>query len=206
MESMTAKSATDSLLKSSMDLFLRYGVKNVSMDDIAKLLGISKKTIYAQVANKKELVRAAVHVFIVEEHTSITAITAQSKDAISEMLALSNQTIELVKNMKPTLTYDLKKYHPETWKIIETKYFSFIEETIMNNVTRGIAEGYFRKGINPAIISKLYLGMAHLVSSESFVKTNTISLKNLYKGMVDYHLNGIINEKGRNALNTLLHV
>ena len=175
------------------------------MDDIAKLLGISKKTIYAHVENKKDLVLAAVRIFIKEEHTIITSLSEKSINAIDEMVALSKQTIELVKIMKPTLTYDLKKYYSEIWLVIETEYFSFIEEIIKNNVTRGISEGFFRKDLNPAIISKLYLGMAHLVSSETFVKTNTYPLKDMYKGMINYHLHGIINEKGRNELNTILN-
>ena len=118
MPTSATKSSTETLLKSSMELFLRYGIKNVSMDDIAKLLGISKKTIYAHVENKKDLVLAAVRIFIKEEHTIITSLSEKSINAIDEMVALSKQTIELVKIMKPTLTYDLKKYYSEILSLI----------------------------------------------------------------------------------------
>ena len=192
------------LLKSSMELFLKYGIKSVSMDDIAKLLGISKKTIYTVVDNKKELVKAAVEIFIKEEQVLIKNLTEQSTNAIDEMVAIANQTISLLKNMKPTLTYDLKKYYEEVWELIETKHFSFIEHIIKNNVTRGIKEGLFRSNLNPVVISQLYLGMAHLVVSEQFTRSHTYSIKELYEEMVNYHLNGIINEKGRNELDAIL--
>ncbi len=192
------------LLKSSMELFLRYGIKSVSMDDIAKLLGISKKTIYTVVSNKKDLVKASVEIFIKEEQVSIKNLTEKSSNAIDEMVAIANQTIALLKNMKPNLTYDLKKYHQEVWEIIENKHFSFIERIIKNNVTRGIKEGLFRSDLNPVVISRLYLGMAQLVVSEQFAKSDTHSIKELYEEMINYHLNGIINEKGRNELDAIL--
>lgn len=121
------------------------------------------------------------------------------------MVALSRQTINLVKTMKPTLTYDLKKFHAEVWLIIETEHFSFIQNIIMNNVKRGIAEGFFRTNLNPDVISKLYLGMAHLVTTDTMIKNRTYPLEDLYKEMINYHLHGIINEKGRYELNTILN-
>jgi len=185
-------------------MFLKYGVKSVSMDDIAKLLGISKKTIYALVPNKKDLVMASIEQFIKDEHQLVKTITSKSSNAIDEMVELANLTIAILGNMKPTLTYDLKKYYQKTWKMIESDHFTFIQQVIMKNVKRGIKEGYYRQDINPVIISKLYLGLAHMASTEQFIKTNTFSMAELYEGMVYYHINGIINEKGRNELSKKL--
>jgi len=174
------------------------------MDDIARLLGISKKTIYAQIRNKKELVKAAVQIFIKQEHLIIEGITQKSHNAIDEMVLMARQSLKTIRNMKPTLSYDLKKYHPETWEYIEEKHFKRLQKVITRNIQRGMHEGYYRTELNSEIIGKLYLGLAKTVATDESLISNENNLKEYYESMILYHLHGIMNSNGKKELTKYL--
>lgn len=196
--------AKNQLLVSAMKLFLKYGVKSVSMDDIARMLGISKKTIYNHISNKKGLVKAAVEIFIEQEHKIIKQITENSVNAVDEMVLLARQFLNTVQNMKPTLTYDLKKYHPETWQLIEDTHFRKMQTIITDNLERGKREGYYRPELHSEIIAALYLGLSKLISTDESLKKEDIDIKEYYESMILYHLHGIINEIGKKELTKYL--
>ena len=193
--------SNSSLFSSARDMFLKYGVKSVSMDDIARILGISKKTIYQSVTNKKNLIQSVIEAFVEEEHKAIRQITLESSDAVDEMIIIANHVLKSMKKMNPKLTFDLKKYYPVTWSYVENHHFSYIEEVIQKNLIRGKKEGYYRQEINEVILSKMYVGMAHLIVNEHIFSFREYELSTLFAIYIEYHLNGILNDKGREIFN-----
>ncbi len=192
------------LIESATNMFMKYGFKSVSMDDIARLLGISKKTIYDHVENKKDLVGKVVDCMIKDERNAVNTIVKNSDNALQEMTTIAAYVSESLKKMKPKLTFDLKKYHPAIWKKIELQHFKFVEETIKKNLARGIKEGYYREEINPTIVSQLYLNTAKLIIDQDMVESNRIPLSEIYQEFIVYHLNGIVNSKGKKDLKKYL--
>ncbi len=189
-----------SLLNSAKELYLKYGVKSVSMDDIAKVLGISKKTIYNIVSNKQDLVHAAVSSYIQEEEKTYQKLSNDSLNALEEIISIARHAVKALKKIKPNLTYDLKKYHPKTWTIVERDHFLFIEQTITKNLRRGIEEGFYRQNLRIDIIPKLYVSLTRLVIDDDLFKGQNISQVDIYNTIIKYHLNGIITNKGRKKL------
>lgn len=188
------------LVSSTKELFLRYGIKSVSMDDIARLLGISKKTIYAVINNKSELVEAVIADFIKEEEDTVNAIIKEAENAIDEITGIAAYVMQSLRKMKPTLLYDLKKYHPSAWAALEQDHFRNIERTIDANIKRGKQEGLYREDLDEKIQAKIYVGLSRLLVDEDTFPAMQYERAYLYKQMMMYHLNGIINEKGRTEL------
>ena len=174
------------------------------MDDIAKLLGISKKTIYSSITNKKDLVLAVVNSFIEDEEKTITVIIKNSTNAVDEIISIAIHVEKTIKSMKPSLTYDLKKYHPKAWAQIDKDHFSFIENRIVQNIKRGTQEGYYRENLEAEIISKLYVTLSRSVADDAIFDHNQYSLISLHENVTMYHLNGILNHKGRKELTKLM--
>lgn len=186
---------TDSI-QVARQLFLKYGLKSISMDEICKAAGISKKTIYNLVKNKAELIDMIVEGFMVEEEAFIREIKASSSTALGEMIQLTEHVIEFLRNLKPTVTYDLQKYYRKTWEKIELGHFSFIKQTIRENIFRGKKEGIYRAEINADIISNLYLNMTlNIMEEDHFPRANYPKVF-LFENFIEYHLHGILNEKG----------
>ncbi len=192
------------LLRSSRDLFYKYGVKSVSMDDIARLLGISKKTIYKFIENKKDLVMAVVTQHLNEEKEAVEMIKVTAENAIDEMTSIARLVLESLRSIKPTLSFDLKKYHPGAWSLIEKDHFNYIENVIKINIERGISEKYYRANIDPNIYSKLYVGLAKLIVNQESFPPGSYALSELYENVIHYHIHGIMNDKGKKAFNKYL--
>jgi len=190
----------EKLIESATTLFLKYGVKSVSMDDMARLLGISKKTIYSHVENKKTLVSVVIETFIKKEHKDIKKISKKADNAVEEMTLIAKLVLKSLRIMKPKFTYDLKKYHPQTWKFVETTHFDFMKKTIKANVIRGKKEKLYRDDLNEYIISNFYFNLATLCIDEEIFDTEQIPVSSLFQSCMLYHLNGIANDKGRKEL------
>ena len=201
---MNLDTTRQTLISSSTELFLKYGVKSVSMDDIARLLGISKKTIYNFISNKKGLVQAVVQAQVDLHHKEVNEIMNHSTNALSEMVSIAENVLAMLKRMKPSLTYDLKKYHPNAWKIIEEVHFKFIQTSITKNLNRGIKEGLYRAEIDTALLSKLYLILSRSVTEDDSLVEEGHAISDVFATVIHYHLNGIVSPKGKKELKKYL--
>ncbi len=187
----------DKIYYGVVELFMQYGIKSVSMDDIASKLGISKKTIYNYIENKNDLVNKIISRYTREDEEIFQSMAQTSENAIDEMINISRHVLKFLRSMKPSLIYDLKKYYRESWNLIEMEHFSFIKETIKENIERGIKEGLYRKNINAEIIARFYSQLAQGVSDENIFPLNEFTRVELFEENVCYHMHGIVNDAGR---------
>jgi TetR/AcrR family transcriptional regulator, cholesterol catabolism regulator len=183
------------ILSISRTLFERYGVKSISMDDIAKELSISKKTLYQHVAGKNELINTIILHYLKEEESVISKIKQESENAIQEMRSIARYVLDFIGQLNPKLIYDLRKFHSGSWNLIEGDHMEYIKKTIQDNIIRGKTEGLYREELNEDIISGLYI-----TYSKNFIMNLSLdqgySPKELYREMVLYHLHGIMSDAG----------
>jgi AcrR family transcriptional regulator len=98
------------IISESDKLFCQYGFKSVTMDDIAKHLGMSKKTIYAHFCDKNEIVNIVIDMKLNSQKCVIKENIEAAENAVHEMFFAVTSMKELLSNMNPTLFYDLQKY------------------------------------------------------------------------------------------------
>ncbi len=185
------------ILAVSFELFLKYGIKSVSIDDISRSLGISKKTFYEYYTNKKELVKTVIEYFVEQETEDLNEIAKTTDNAIEEMLGVAKYILNFLKDMSPSLVYDLKKYYGESWKIIEHKHMTNVQEQIKTNLIRGKKDGLYKESIDDDIISRLYVAQAMTITNEDIFPTKDFVRTKLFEELVVYHLYGIVSDKGR---------
>jgi AcrR family transcriptional regulator len=190
----------ENLVSTAFDLFLKYGIKSVSMDDISRKLGISKKTIYSVINTKDELIDDVLISHLQKDKCDIKSILDQSHDAIDEMVRITRHILTFISSMTPSIIYDLKKYHPQAWNKIEKEHFSFIQQTIYNNLIRGQKEGLYRMDFDPRIIAMLYVNKSHAIVDEDRFPLDSFDKIKLVKEMIFYHLHGIVSEKGKEII------
>ena len=182
----------EKLIQASKDLFLRYGIKSVSMDDIARHLGVSKKTIYQYVDNKKHLIDQVFCQHIQFEEEVISNIISNSKDAIDELIQVADFVMAFLKILKPSLVYDLRKYHKDTWQMMETKHFQFIKNTMYNNLIRGMKEGLYRDNIEPDLVMTVYMIKMNYMINNPIDISKEYNLATIYKEVISQHMYGVI--------------
>ncbi len=106
----------DKIIEGAEKLFFQYGVRSVSMDDVARELSMSKKTLYQYFTNKEELVTEVARTHLIEEKREFQCIARNANNALEELFSISKCLREHMQDMNPALMYDLQKYHPEAWQ------------------------------------------------------------------------------------------
>ncbi|WP_426668016.1 TetR/AcrR family transcriptional regulator [Mucilaginibacter sp. McL0603] len=154
-------------------LFIRYGIRSTSMDDIATDLGISKKTIYQFYPNKDSLVEALVDKATDEHIFSCKILTANSDNAIIELYFLMLYIKELYNVLNPVVIYDLEKNHELAYKKFKDHKALFIHQTLKANIERGIKTGLYRVDFDIDVITRFFLESLGLMSDPGiFPPTN----------------------------------
>jgi AcrR family transcriptional regulator len=177
------------------EVIMTYGARSVNMDDIAKHLSISKKTLYKHFKDKSEIINEIVILHMHMEDVMISSIVENSVNAIDEMIQISQFVNEKLKKMHPSVMFDLQKYYPESYQIFE-KHKEEISKCIILNLNRGIEEGLYRSNQNPEVITTLYLAsIENIWDTEKFPPTK-YSFSQIHTELIRYHVRGIASEKG----------
>lgn len=177
-------------------IFMRYGIKSVTMDDVSRELGISKKTLYQYVENKDALVRKVTGNHFACEKEVVEQITKEAKTAIDEMFGIAAWMNQLSKNMNPALLFDLRKYHPDSWEIFIHHRNTEIYNCIKQNLKRGIEEEFYRKDLQVEIISRCYIAKAEMFIDQEIFPYDTFPPEKTFPVFMDYHIRGIATPKG----------
>ena len=190
----------DEKLKKILDsisiLFIKYGIKSVTMDDISSHLGMSKKTLYTYFDDKKDLVQKIVTYHINFHNSKFKQTADKGENAIDVLLNASRNLVQFLEEFTPTVCYDLKKYYPEINKILSEHKGKHIFDNVKLNILKGIQEGLYRKDINPEIIARIYVTRIETIFNNEIFPLDKFSLIQLFDEAFKYHIHGIANNKG----------
>ena len=185
----------DRILEKAHELYMRYGIKSITMDEIAGHLGISKKTIYQSYKDKDELVSAVFNRIITENKNACEAGRNSSDNAIHEQFLCSDVVQEMFNRMNPSILHDIMRYHPKVYSELEKHKKEFVFEMIKNNLQRGIDEGLFRPDMHIAIVARLQLEVISILHDTEFI--HKYGLGTIEKELNDYFLHGAITPNGK---------
>jgi len=188
------------ILEKAKELFMRYGIKSVSMDDISRHLGMSKKTLYQLVDNKNDLIGKVIQLHLEKEKEDMDGICERSTDSIHEMLLIAKEVSKNLRDMNPSTVYDLQKYYPETWLKLQSLHQEYVYGIIKNNIQNGIESGIYRNSLHPDIIAKFYVGKSFILTDEKVFPMSQYNRNDLFWEFITYHIHGIASEKGLELL------
>jgi TetR/AcrR family transcriptional regulator, cholesterol catabolism regulator len=184
------------------DLFFRFGIKALSMDDIARELGISKKTLYLFVENKDDLVNKVIDNHLQSQCIKDKKLHQQSTDAIDEMFNVIKQITEEFQSIKPNMIFELQKYHHATWEKIQNFQRDYIFEIIQKNLIWGREDGLYREDFQLETAAKFYIISSTAIFDESWFPKSQYKLEILFKEVILNFLHSIVSDKGRQLLKT----
>ncbi len=194
------------ILDKSADLFLNYGFKSVTMDDIANALGISKKTIYQHFDNKTKLVEATtLHMFDMISK-GINCICSLEKNPIEEIYEIKRFIMEHLKDEKSSPQHQLQKYYPKIFESLKQKQYYLMQDCVVNNLNRGVELGLYRKSINIQFISRLYFNCMMSLKDRELFPLQNFSMNMLMDNYLEYHVRGICTSKGLDILKELTEI
>lgn len=194
----------DKILQKSADMFLNLGFKSVTMDDIAADLGMSKKTIYSHFSTKKKLVEASTFYVLEKVNETICSIIDANYDPIEETFTIKSMINNLLKNEKSSPSYQLQKYYPKIFKQVNDQQFEAVKSCIMENLKRGIEDGYYREDIDIDLITRFYFSGNMNLTNQDLFPIDNYEMSYLKDTFLDYHIRAIATEKGLKTLKNIL--
>lgn len=196
----------DQIIEKAKELFFKYGLKSVTMDDLARELGISKKTLYGSFSNKQELINI-ITIKLVEQHErDCEKIINDADNAIQEVLMYITNLKSIFQQFNQKVIYEMKKYYSESWEIFKNYKNEFLSKRIKNNLNRGIKEGLYRKNINADIAVKLRIEQMQIVSNPVLFPSPDFSKKEVSKELFLQILYGMSTIKGHELINHYLEM
>jgi TetR/AcrR family transcriptional regulator, cholesterol catabolism regulator len=177
-------------------LFMKYGIKSITMDDIARELGISKKTLYQYVENKNDLLNKILELELEESDCAMEKIGVTGINAIEALFIVLKFLNQVTKEYSPSAIYDLKKYYPDLYNKMNLLRREKIYNRVMKNLEKGFNEGLYRDDINKALIAKLQVERMENAIDSDYLSIDELSTPDVFLEIFKYHIRGIATEKG----------
>lgn len=193
------------ILERASAVYMKFGIKSVTMDDLARELSVSKKTIYKYFNDKNDLVKSIIEMKVQMDSAICTNTALQSVNAIEELIEISELVTKQFNNFNPIVFSDLKKFHKDAWAVIEAHKMSFVLNMITKNIERGIKEKIYRDNLNPAIAAKLYVASSDAAMNPEIFTWPEFKFQDVFLEMIRLQINGMANDTGRAFLKQKLN-
>jgi TetR/AcrR family transcriptional regulator, cholesterol catabolism regulator len=192
--------AAKDLVKQAMAVFLRFGIKSVNMEDLAKELGVSKKTLYKHFQDKNELIQLGMEHHCLELEAIILEASSAEGNAIDSELRIMKHVHEVVSQMHPSILYDLQKYHPIAFSNLVKTRDEILLGAVENNIQRGQNEGVYRQEVDPVSAARFLVSISTTVREMAQDHSNIQPLAQLYWQSALYHIHAISSPEGLDYL------
>lgn len=190
----------EKILKTALGMFFRYGIKHVTMDDIARELGMSKKTIYQFYKEKDDLVNQLCEIEMLGQEKMFKEISEMAKDPIHEIILISVKMREMMQNINPLFFLDLQKFYPVAYK----RFQKFKEECafkdICSNIKKGMDMGLYRSDLNLEFVSRFRLAQLDMLMFGNYFSFERMSFTKTHEILFEMFVYGISTIKGHELL------
>lgn len=189
----------EKILEIASQQFSQYGIRAITMEDIARLAGISKKTIYQEFKDKKDLVKETFSMALDEDQLSIKQFMEEEDGVIEHLLHTSKMVRERLATLNPMVLLEIQKYFPDVWEMFNEFKERIVVTDIVNVIEKGKVLGYFRPEINAKLLANMRIDQITAVMNPANFSNKDFNLVTLHMELMDHFLHGIFTEKGRNA-------
>ncbi len=188
------------ILNKVRNLYRKYGIKSVTMDDVSRELGISKKTLYQYVQDKDDLVQQVINLDLTSQHYYLLESCNENLNAIEELAEIARCISYMLKEYSAVTEYDLRKYYPDLYIRIREVRRERILKFTLDNLMKGKNEGIYRANLNVDIISKLSLAHIDSIFESEIITISEFLEPKFFLEYFQYHTRGIVNDKGLKIL------
>jgi len=188
------------IIEKANELFMRFGIRSVSMDDIANGLGMSKKTLYQHFADKDELVMAVVDLHVIQMRDDCMDCRTNAKDAIHEIFNTMDVLMEEFSNMNPMVLYDLEKFHFRAYQKFRQHKDTYLLGVIRDNIEWGIKDELYRQDLQVDVMSKFRLESMMLAFNVIVFPPGKYNLAEISNMMLEHFIYGVATIKGHKLI------
>lgn len=194
-------STEEKIIKGAKELFFKYGVKSVTMDDVAKHLGMSKKTIYQYYQDKDEVVHSVMKSQIKFNEKLCVEGYEKSGNVVEEVFNVMKNITEIFSKINPLLFYELQKYYPQSWQLIKTFKEELVLGMVEKSIEKGKKDGFVRADVNTKVLARLRMEEIEMTFNPHLFPADKFSLVDVQITLAEHFLYGICTLKGHKLIN-----
>jgi AcrR family transcriptional regulator len=193
------------IISKAKELFFSYGLKSVSMDDLARKAGTSKKMIYQLVADKNELVDKVVDDFVGCHFEALERSSAEARNAVEEVILRGRLPFDTLASVNRSFFYELEKFFPAAWAKVVAHRQQVVLPAIIENLERGVAEGYYREGLDKQTVAHIRLQQIITALNPQEFTGQATGTQKLMNDLTEFYLHAITTKKGKQLLNKYIN-
>ncbi|QMW02144.1 TetR/AcrR family transcriptional regulator [Spirosoma foliorum] len=184
------------ILAEAERLFWKYGVRSVTMEDIAHQLGISKKTIYQHFNDKEQILYQVIQDKTGRDQSEMDCMVTETSNPVEEILGVLNMIRKNTDQVSPNLLIDIKRYYPQAFALFRQYKEGQIMRSILENIQKGISQGIYRSDINPTILARLRVEQIELAFNHDLFPSDQYSMHDVQAELMHHFVRGMLTEKG----------
>lgn len=184
------------ILAEAEKLFWKYGVRSVTMEDIAHQLGISKKTIYQHFSDKEQILYQVIQDKTGRDQSEMDCMVTETSNPVEEILGVLNMIRKNTDQVSPNLLIDIKRYYPQAFALFRQYKEGQIMRSILENIQKGISQGIYRSDINPTILARLRVEQIELAFNHNLFPSDQYSMHDVQAELMHHFVRGMLTEKG----------
>lgn len=190
------------ILETAMKAFAERGVKAVRMDDVAQMLGISKRTLYEIYRDKEELLYQGVMHFDQEAKKSMNAFIQQASSVMDIILEAYQRRVLRTGTVNPLFYEDIQKYPKVTDYLVKEREHAY--DQFLGFLQRGVREGYFRDDINYELVAQMFNAINTFVMTQHLL--SRYSIQQVFANMLLIPLRGFCTKKGLQVIDKSIKI
>ncbi|GAA4421459.1 TetR/AcrR family transcriptional regulator [Nibrella viscosa] len=191
----------EKILTEAESLFWKYGVKSITMDDIARQLGISKKTIYQHFADKEAIVYQVVKDKLERDEKEYQCHFRGAGNPVEEILKVSELLRQHAVTVNPSMMLDVQRHYPKAWQVFLKHKEDYILMSIRDNLQRGVREGFYRPDIDIDVMARLRIESVQLGFDERVFPGARANVMAVQEQLLHHFIRGLLTEKGFSVYN-----
>jgi len=192
------------MLLSAFHLFRKLGFKNVTMDDVARSAGVSKKTLYEHFEDKNNLVLACIKHMLDENQCHTDRVFREAKHAIEQITRILIIMQKMLSELNPACYFDLQRHYPEAYQYMQKHKETYLFQCISDNLRQGISEGLYREDIDIEIMTRFRMESAMLVFQYDLYPNGSQDLVRINHQIFAHFIYGLTTLKGHKLFQTYL--
>ena len=194
------------ILEETERLFWKYGVRSVTMEEIAKQLGISKKTIYQHFTDKEQILYEVLQDKMGKHQSEMACAVIETTNPVEEIMNVLNMMQKNADQISPNLLIDIKRYYPQAFLLFRKYKEEHVLRSILENIQKGIDQGLYRSDINPDILARLRVEQIELAFDNDIFPTDQYTMHDVQHELMHHFIRGMLTDKGFTIYNQYVHL
>ncbi|MBT1705723.1 TetR/AcrR family transcriptional regulator [Chryseosolibacter indicus] len=194
---MNEISIKERILTEASALFAKFGLRSISMDDIARHLGMSKKTIYQHFSDKDEIITLSLKRHLAGERNHLITLKREAVDSVDFLIKLNHFVLKYTNQTNPAILFELQKYYMEAYELLEEFGRNFLLQIVFENLQEGVNEGNFKLESNLEVMARMRLQQCSMPLDDNLFPRTTFKPEEVSFAILDHFISGIATEKGK---------